>query len=118
MMKLAIFTGEDEKFAFKRAVSRLKEMQSDLYLTTPVIKERHTEVARIPEISDDFASEASYATSAQKAVKDIKIKRDEKIPKFQDQHFWGMSDDWGPEAGKWGEGIKGFFKSYIFRRKG
>jgi protein AFG1 len=117
MMKLAIFTGEDEKFAFKRAVSRLKEMQSDLYLTTPVIKEKHKEAIHIPQVSDDFASEASYATSAKKAAKDIKIRREEKVPKFQDQHFWGMSDDWGPDAGKWGEGIKGFFKSYIFKRK-
>jgi protein AFG1 len=31
LMKLAIFTAEDEKFAFKRAVSRLKEMQSVSY---------------------------------------------------------------------------------------
>lgn len=35
MMKLAIFTAEDEKFAFKRAVSRIKEMQSREYLSLP-----------------------------------------------------------------------------------
>lgn len=33
MMKLAIFTAEDERFAFKRAVSRIKEMQSSVYLS-------------------------------------------------------------------------------------
>jgi len=32
---LSLFSGEDERFAFKRAVSRLKEMQSDYYLLLP-----------------------------------------------------------------------------------
>ncbi|KAJ3415392.1 hypothetical protein HDV05_004986, partial [Chytridiales sp. JEL 0842] len=34
--KLAIVTGEDEKFAFKRAVSRLKEMSSIAYLASRI----------------------------------------------------------------------------------
>ena len=34
IQKLAIFTGEDEKFAFKRAVSRIKEMGSSVYLSS------------------------------------------------------------------------------------
>ena len=32
LMKLSIFTAEEEKFAFKRAVSRIYEMQSQPYL--------------------------------------------------------------------------------------
>lgn len=118
MMKLAIFTGEDEKFAFKRAVSRLKEMQSDLYLATPIRKVEKTEnIVHMAKVSDDFASEASYVTAAKKAVKDIKIHRVENIPKFKEKHFWGMSDNWGPEAGKWGQGVKAFFKTYIFKKR-
>ncbi|KAI9335009.1 AFG1-like ATPase-domain-containing protein, partial [Zopfochytrium polystomum] len=34
-VKVAIFTGEDERFAFKRAVSRLKEMGSASYVAVP-----------------------------------------------------------------------------------
>ena len=33
-VKVAIFTGEEERFAFKRAVSRLREMSSDIYRKT------------------------------------------------------------------------------------
>ena len=118
MLNLAIFTGEDEKFAFKRAVSRLKEMQSDIYITNQQSqKEKHHNPSPNNLVSDDYAAEASYYSSAKKASKDLKIKRDDKVPKFQDQHFWGMSDDWGPEAGKWGQGIKAFFKSYIFKKR-
>jgi len=33
--KLALFTGEDEKFAFTRAVSRLNEMGSKVWVDSP-----------------------------------------------------------------------------------
>ncbi|KAL2913333.1 hypothetical protein HK105_207211 [Polyrhizophydium stewartii] len=35
LFRLAIFTGEEERFAFRRAVSRLKEMQTKAFLDSP-----------------------------------------------------------------------------------
>eukprot|EP01051_Picozoa_sp_SAG22_P018247 SAG22_NODE_3019_length_2021_cov_1.065557_3_plen_122_part_00 len=36
----SLFTGEDEEFAFKRAVSRLAEMQSGRYVVTAALRVR------------------------------------------------------------------------------
>ncbi|KAJ3077713.1 hypothetical protein HK102_005014, partial [Quaeritorhiza haematococci] len=43
LMKLAIFTAEDERFAFRRAVSRLKEMMSETWAASAV---EHARVVR------------------------------------------------------------------------
>lgn len=34
-----------------------------------------------------------------------------KPPVIKEQHVWGVADEWGKKAGKWGEGSKAFDRS-------
>lgn len=117
-----ISPGEEEQFAFKRALSRLIEMTSQSYgrdekwkpLSTGSRQwERHTSEqssspswTRMPKQSpsiqltnDDFASEASYNN-----IDPRKGRPD--APRLKNDHIWGVRDDWGKAAKAWGQGTK------------
>ncbi|KAF5385887.1 hypothetical protein D9615_002581 [Tricholomella constricta] len=114
---LSIFSGEDEQFAFKRALSRLLEMTSAAYgkdeLDTwaplhPSVRKWETSrgapagrgtsssVALDPASSQcDFAEEAAYRNQ------ETDLGRPH-APRLSSDHVWGVRDDWGPGAGAWG----------------
>ncbi|KND00254.1 uncharacterized protein SPPG_04585 [Spizellomyces punctatus DAOM BR117] len=145
---LAIFTGAEEQFAFKRAVSRLLEMRSQLWTSrvhspvkvdfSPAVtglpgecQPSPTHPTSLPSVGnvtlspyydprhdkiqgDDFGDEASYRgylKMYQRFNPDegpVKLDRESQKPRFPDRHFWAMGD-WGPRAGKWGQGVRAFF---------
>ena len=114
------FTGEDERFAYKRARSRLWEMCGRRWWARdeegwwrPLGKEvRHWEGAR-----EDLVGHTSAQGVAQ-AEKEINQKdlfrhgaspfrtSQEAPPKFGWEHAWGLIK-WGKKAGAWGKGIEG-----------
>ncbi|ORX37709.1 AFG1-like ATPase-domain-containing protein [Kockovaella imperatae] len=121
---LGIWTGEDERFAYKRAVSRLDEMT-----TSPTYFEenwlpldasaRTWETAsgkesirvhqrNLPDNDDDFATEAGYSRPERlhPRAEDLPDGK----PVISEKHVWGVADGWGPKAGKWGKGSKWFVK--------
>ncbi|ESK92105.1 putative mitochondrial atpase [Moniliophthora roreri MCA 2997] len=120
---LSIFSGKDEQFAFKRALSRLIEMSSESYnrdevwSPLPLASRRwegylqpgintsfsRSEPPQSVKLDDDYASEAAY--DAQNLPKDLRPP-----PKLRDHHVWGVREDWGKGAGKWGQGAKVYEK--------
>lgn len=132
--RLSMFTGEDERFAFRRAVSRIHEMMGREYAleawkgangsgsgwnearsgeaepthTGTMYSEPAYQSSR--EAGDDFAEEAGYTES-------LSVKRAETsgaqglkawAPRFADVHFWAVGEEWGPRAGIWGMGLRAF----------
>jgi peroxisome-assembly ATPase len=112
--RLSAFTGEDERFAFRRAVSRLFEMPSKRWW------EGQT---RLPmkELSWSKSNKQGGGdTVAAKSVMDSEgMDREgrgfrhaaspfrgsnERPPSFWDGHFWGVMR-WGRRAGRWGMGL-------------
>ncbi|WWC92798.1 uncharacterized protein L201_007757 [Kwoniella dendrophila CBS 6074] len=124
---LGIWTGEDEKFAYKRAVSRLIEMTtSPTYIVEEWLpldlesrtweKSKNQTTARSTQrrlatglassvgLSDDLAVEAGYSRP-DKLDPEAKAR---KAPVIKEQHMWGVVDEWGEKAGKWGKGAKAY----------
>ncbi|KAH9935750.1 AFG1-like ATPase-domain-containing protein [Fomitopsis serialis] len=116
---LSIFSGKDEQFAFKRALSRLLEMTSESYAQeehwTPLpLSSRkwerseagrshnttHWERPRSTAPSSDFAIEA-----ANEGTSGLQDGRPE-APRLHEAHIWGVRDDWGERAKQWGRGVK------------
>ncbi|KAJ7745464.1 AFG1-like ATPase-domain-containing protein [Mycena maculata] len=119
---LSIFSGQEEQFAFKRALSRLIEMTSPAYSRTsqwtPLPEgdrtwERSMVYAGIPESharsrdvdppapeSDYFASEAAYTPSLETG------EARPSPPRLKADHVWGVRDDWGKGTDAWGQGAK------------
>ncbi|KAI0775799.1 AFG1-like ATPase-domain-containing protein [Trametes elegans] len=121
--KLSIFSGKDEQFAFKRALSRLLEMTSESYARDeqwaplpPSARKWETSSALSPSPSpphhpsddqptaprsrpsEDFAEEASAESSpAHPADRPP-------APRLSADHIWGVREDWGPRAREWGRG--------------
>ncbi|KAF5357382.1 hypothetical protein D9758_005841 [Tetrapyrgos nigripes] len=115
---------KDEQFAFKRALSRLVEMTSPTYnrdeVWTPLPSSsrkwelasdqwavhragRGPGTAKRPsraDSNDDFAVEAAYERSADTP------REFRPAPRLREHHVWGVRDDWGEGAGKWGKGAK------------
>ncbi|EIW71533.1 hypothetical protein TREMEDRAFT_67817 [Tremella mesenterica DSM 1558] len=126
---LSIFTGEDERFAYKRAVSRLIEMtQSPNYqqedwipLSSEVrsweISSNPTKYTRLSDnnlsegvtVDDDFAHEASLSGQ--------NMRDDGKAPVIREQHIWGVADGWGTKAGQWGKGTSAYLKDPNIKSK-
>ncbi|GAA5949749.1 hypothetical protein JCM3765_007675 [Sporobolomyces pararoseus] len=139
---LAIFTGEEERFAFKRAVSRLFEMNSPEYLVTathtplpssvrswerthetvfssPATASepaRHSmgEKVGLPTGEDEKLSgvldpadlRARWPDGVPKGEKEVDVRGDK--PVLREEHVWGVREDWGKKAGKWGKGASAF----------
>ncbi|KAL5528379.1 hypothetical protein ACEPAF_7515 [Sanghuangporus sanghuang] len=136
---LSIFSGEEERFAYKRAVSRLIEMTSEHYakdnqwdpLTSNRRKWERINTEPIPSnvlpisvrqvvkegfrvgryvldegsFANDFAAEATGEgeVRSQQAVGDRPS-----APRLAENHFWGVREDWGDKAGRWGKGAAAF----------
>ncbi|KAJ7077260.1 AFG1-like ATPase-domain-containing protein [Mycena belliarum] len=118
---LSIFSGQEEQFAFKRALSRLIEMTSPAYIRTaqwaPLSEETrtwergpiaHAEAShsrpraadpRAAE-SDDFASEAAYVGLGA-GVRPA-------APRLKADHVWGVRDDWGKGTDAWGQRARAY----------
>ncbi|WWC65826.1 uncharacterized protein I303_108448 [Kwoniella dejecticola CBS 10117] len=127
---LGIWTGEDEKFAYKRAVSRLVEMTTsptyakeewlplDLASRTWERSKNPTTARRAYRRStsdpsadstrlklDDFATEAGYSRPGKL---ESSVTERKSPPVIKEQHVWGVVDEWGEKAGKWGKGTKAY----------
>ncbi|KAL5507233.1 hypothetical protein ACEPAH_6689 [Sanghuangporus vaninii] len=135
---LSIFSGEEERFAYKRAVSRLVEMTSERYAKDdrwdPLTSSRRKwesisiepspsnvlpisakqvvkEGFRVGSVLDegyfpnDFAAEATGEgeVRSQQAVDDRPS-----APRLAGNHFWGLREDWGDKARRWGKGAAAF----------
>ncbi|KAG7098402.1 hypothetical protein E1B28_000361 [Marasmius oreades] len=111
---LSIFSGKDEQFAFKRALSRLLEMTSSGYNRdeewSPLpLDSRQWEQTRVQPTRTDITNVANYH---REAPQDSQVPRDLKPPPIlYDHHVWGVRDDWGKRAGKWGKGAKAYEES-------
>lgn len=122
-----LYTGEDERFAYKRARSRLWEMCGARWWSRedwwrPLSKEmRRWEVSGNPEVvkvmDEDLAKDQSRddklfrhgASPFRTAV--------DPPPRFAWAHVWGMMM-WGRKAGAWGKGVEGLKDRQREKRKG
>ncbi|GAA6063760.1 hypothetical protein JCM10212_002712 [Sporobolomyces blumeae] len=144
---LAIFTGEEERFAFKRAVSRLFEMNSPEYLVTAVHAPLPSSVRsweRTHEASSSSSAAASVSAPARHSMgekaplpsgpdgdklsgvldpADLRARWPEGLPRaekevevrgakptIKEDHVWGVREDWGKKAGRWGQGAAAYEK--------
>ncbi|EJF65444.1 hypothetical protein DICSQDRAFT_79616 [Dichomitus squalens LYAD-421 SS1] len=128
---LSIFSGKDEQFAFKRALSRLLEMTSESYakdeqwtplppdsrkwetsdsvrpsqpsITTSPSSQPARAQFNAPSSPDlaDFAEEA--ALSSPTPASPFPAERPP-APRLSADHIWGVREDWGKRAGDWGRG--------------
>ena len=110
---LSIFSGKDEQFAYKRALSRLLEMTSARYaaeeqwtpLTADARKwERGSELPsrRVAQTRrhdkagengcDDYADEAAYEQA--RPGGDVKVRPE--APRIRPRHVWGVGQDDSP----------------------
>ena len=117
---LAIFTGQDEQFAYKRALSRIFEITSVEFVKTA----RHTPIpfeGRVWEHSKPIPQQQVQSSPPRQVEEtEVLIPRGTKIdpldpdlnvnqlykPKIATTHFWGIVDSWGKRAGAWGQGVK------------
>ncbi|BEJ16556.1 hypothetical protein CspHIS471_0511610 [Cutaneotrichosporon sp. HIS471] len=132
---MSIFTGEDERFAYKRAVSRLVEMSTspayaaeawnplgeaargwehthlDGEATAPATRasaspHRGKEGPGLK--GDDLATESGSQFGLEFEEPEFEIKR--RPPKMAEHHAWGVEEGWGTKAGQWGKGASVYRK--------
>lgn len=127
--KTSAFTGEDERFAYKRAQSRLWEMCGAKWwarkeegwhrpLSREVRRwERSADERVSPSLSDEVtaASDVSIGDAIVDETRDERSfkhvgsplrTREEPPPTFGPAHAWGVQK-WGKKAGAWGQGVDG-----------
>ncbi|KAI7174479.1 hypothetical protein KC352_g24414 [Hortaea werneckii] len=134
--KTSAFTGEDERFAYKRAQSRLWEMcgarwwarnEADWHRPLPAqvrrwersVSERSDHGLQSALESDVSAAKASDVVMGEAVMDESRPDESfkhgatspfrtsrEPPPKFSWTHVWGMMR-WGPKAGAWGKGVEG-----------
>lgn len=56
--------------------------------------------------TEDFADEARYSRPLRMAQATEANPREP--PVIQEQHVWGVVEEWGPKAGRWGKGAKAY----------
>lgn len=115
-----IVLGEEERFAYRRALSRLidakienwnplapkiRKWESDLpvCISTPTSVTGQVRQRQEGLHEDDFASEAAFESDA-RAHRIAKARPS--APRLKEDHIWGVREDWGPKAGTWGRGAK------------
>ncbi|EMC97200.1 hypothetical protein BAUCODRAFT_69032 [Baudoinia panamericana UAMH 10762] len=137
--KTSAFTGEDERFAYKRAQSRLWEMcgsrwwaraEPDWHRPLPLDVrrwERTIDEQDRAQSPAPAAGEPAPLMDGSVGLSTIDSSRDERSfrypdsfspfrasneppPKFSWTHIWSMAP-WGPKAGRWGQGVEGSKKS-------
>lgn len=114
---LAILSGEDEKFAYRRAVSRLIEMGSSNYLTNHPEKWISLPIsARVWEKSTNATKGikklAEMATHGEDFGEEYNnpggILQRDNAPVFSNNHVWGVREDHGMGLGSWGMGSRAY----------
>lgn len=137
--RTTLLTGEDERFAYKRARSRLWEMCGERWWNDraghvdtwwkPLSRSmRHWEGAEeIAKMADKFTissaemsefSDTTSSTPTEQSRQDRLFRhgaspfrtRQDPPPKFSWVHAWGLMQ-WGKKAGEWGRGVEGKRKS-------
>lgn len=109
--KLPIFTAEDEIFAFKRAVSRLNELSSQVYVDRAhrgVGAEGARDDLKFLEQSE-FNAESSITRKKEMDAKELPNEHQNELihPVFRDTHARIATDDIGHEAS-----YKGYYEMY------
>ncbi|KAG8763959.1 hypothetical protein FRC12_008349 [Ceratobasidium sp. 428] len=132
LRELSIFTGQEEKFAYARATSRLVQMTSAKYATTAIwqpLAQMHqpwhrdaasstsidlspTDSSSVPAFAAETNTPATTAGGpdwADEASYDKRRGRSGRPepPRLSENHAWGVRDDWGKGAGEWGKGVAG-----------
>ena len=111
---LTAFTGEDERFAYKRAVSRLYEMPSKRWWDTV----QHSPLAKLPWESNTPEHKEDVLDKGERGRIEREVGEfrhggspfrvsEEKPPSFWEGHVWGIIR-WGKKAGRWGLGTEAF----------
>ena len=120
--EIGAFTGEDEKFAYQRARSRIWEMCGTKWWA----RQGDWWKPLSPESRPWEGAAASISESPKVTELSSMVDRDEAAifrhgaspfrtteqppPRFSWTHAWGMMT-WGPKAGKWGQGPAGLTKA-------
>ncbi|MCJ1353684.1 MAG: hypothetical protein MMC33_003671 [Icmadophila ericetorum] len=119
--RTGIFTGEDERFAYKRARSRLWEMCGSRWWARqeegwwrPVSQDiRRWETSSVPaspqrpvESTRELSHSDERTTDDMPTVASPFRMSTEPPPRFSWVHTWGMMK-WGKKAGAWGQGVEG-----------
>ncbi len=122
------FTGEDEKFAYKRARSRLWEMcgsrwwaregdwwrplgrdarrwQGDAVSAADSVAASTSHLSEMGEASNEGDKQRNEGNLFRQVASPFRTSTDAP-PKFSWVHSWGMMK-WGKKAGAWGKGIEG-----------
>ena len=111
------FTGEDERFAYKRASSRLWEMCGARWwgraepgwwrpLPTEVRQwEVSSEGSHLDRLQGTSVDDKPGAEHFRHGASPFRVSKDPP-PKFSGVHAWGMMN-WGKKAGRWGQGVEG-----------
>lgn len=128
--KAGAFTGEDERFAYKRAQSRLWEMcgakwwarsEADWHRPLPndlrAWERTKAERALPQSVSSGSASDVKMGGAAEDNTRDARSFKQssaspfrnstEDPPKISWTHIWGSGVAWGKRAGQWGKGPEG-----------
>ncbi|KAJ9354184.1 hypothetical protein DTO027B9_4810 [Paecilomyces variotii] len=103
-----LYIGEDEKFAFRRAQSRIWEMTSSRWWSKSTsewwmpLKDQHRHWESPISKSDRYLVDASQSGT------DLRGESEDRpsAPSFSWVHAWGMIK-WGKKAGRWGQGTEG-----------
>ena len=99
--------GQDEQFAFKRALSRLIEMTSSSYIEdetwSPLPASSRKWEAR------DTSTYETVGVDNVAVAKGHGYQRPE-APRISADHIWGVREDWAEGAHEWGKGAKVFAK--------
>lgn len=107
------FTGEDEKFSYRRAESRLWEMCSSRWWNRheegwwrPLPSSaRHWERPAAGPATDVNGGQEDVEGMFRHGASPFRVSQ-EPPPKFSWVHAWGMMK-WGKKAGAWGQGVEG-----------
>ncbi|KAI0744112.1 AFG1-like ATPase-domain-containing protein [Daedaleopsis nitida] len=128
---LSIFSGKDEQFAFKRALSRLLEMTSESYarderwnpLPADARKWERAVLVSPPHATPGSLcttrSSPGFAPSSPPSAHDSDFAQEAAMhaspsqhfavdrppaPRLRADHIWGVREDWGERAREWGRG--------------
>ncbi|EWC45197.1 hypothetical protein DRE_06085 [Drechslerella stenobrocha 248] len=113
------YTGEDEKFSFKRAVSRVWEVCGEKWWTGTNLSDHGSTsngVSHLPmpkalrrweggSDRDELTGNNCHDVSPSLIVS---TQLRPEAPRFMPVHVWGVIDNWGKRAGRWGRGVNAY----------